>query len=549
MCHPRNNYGILVLFDFQVFSFSISEGDYMRGKSVCVVNDLTTDEQHHLYRTAGDVKKLLSRGEYPRNMQSKCAYLMFFEDSTRTKESFRNAAETLSFRTNIFDSASSSLNKFETVNDTVRMLCGYTAMQSVFIIRSKVEGLCRSLGDSISEYSKRAGIETPSFVNAGDGKHEHPTQEFLDEFSFLEQLGGSTDRIHIALVGDLLLGRTVHSKADGLRIFKNVTVDLVAPKELQLPTDYLSKMKANGFLITTYLSLDEYLSQSDVAPVLYFTRLQLERMDKATIAKEFELRKATTLRMEMLSKLPRGAKIYHPLPRHGEMPEIPFEVDRTEFNGYDEQSRNGYFLRTALLGLLTGIYEDLPQSPVSPIANTKIPSLSDATPIPLESVNLFFKTAAGANPSITAWIEVAFPQGTCPSKVRKAISRMRVLSNMEIEDGFCQISGNLGFHTILPRLVSDPAWMKFFFVFFAGCSPRVVIEGAKGEFRVVRCSDSRFPAISDLPHLTCPNNACVSHPDSKQRDVPASFESSKLHQEKFTCRYCEKEVAGTEMFS
>ena len=62
--------------------------------------------------------------------------------------------------------------------------------------------------------------EKPVFINAGDGRHEHPTQEFLDEFTFLEQRGWDDSHIHVALIGDLFHGRTVHSKADGLNVFR-----------------------------------------------------------------------------------------------------------------------------------------------------------------------------------------------------------------------------------------------------------------------------------------------------------------------------------------
>ena len=524
----------------------------MRGKSVCVVNDLSLHEQRHLYKVATAVKADISIGKFPEHKQRKCAYLMFLEDSTRTKESFRNAAETLSFRTNMFDSTSSSLNKFETLNDTVRMLCGYTAMQSVFVIRSKIEGLCKSLSDAMTDYASRIGIESPSFVNAGDGKHEHPTQEYLDEFSFLEQLGGKTDKIHIALVGDLLLGRTVHSKADGLRIFDKVVVDLVAPKEVQLPADYVNKMKSNGFTLNVFDSLDAYLNgPGDKAPILYFTRLQLERMDKSMLEKEKSLRATTTLRMDMLQKLPKGAKIYHPLPRHGETPEIPFEVDKTEFNGYDEQSRNGYFVRTALLGLITGVYEDVSGgSTGSPMIRTKtsVPSQRDAVACG-PGINPVFGAVAQASSDLTAWIEVEFPVGTCPSIVRKAISRMRVLSGIETKDGYCQITGHKGYHTIYQDNINDERWMTFASAFFAGTKTSILFEHAKGLFkRIEFASTCPVEKVSGLPGLGCSNPACVSHPDSKQRDVAAVFELSRITPNVFACRYCEKEHTGVEMF-
>ena len=516
----------------------------MKGKSVSVVNDLTLEEQRHLYTVASLVKSQLLAGEFPDTTLKGCAYLMFLEDSTRTKESFRNASETLKFRTNMFDATSSSLNKFETLNDTVRMLCGYTAMPTVFVVRSRIEGLCQSLHDAMEDYAERSGIQRPSFVNAGDGKHEHPTQEFLDEFSFIEQMGGSTDSIHIALVGDLFLGRTVHSKADGLRIFNKVVVDLVAPSELQLPADYVSKMHANGFTLNTFDSLDSYLeSGKPIAPILYFTRLQLERMDKSMLEKEKDLRKATTLRMDMLPKLPHGSKIYHPLPRHGDLPEIPFEVDKTSFNGYDEQSRNGFYVRTALMGLLTGVYQDVTTPPES--SSTLGLELIDS---PMSKVNPFFALSAEQSTNLSAWVEVEFPTGTCPSKVRKTISRMRILSDIETRDGYCQVTGNLGSHTIPIELVRDQKWCKYFFSCFASCSARIVYESSKG---VYGCIESRgsLKRLEGLPGLHCSNSACVSHPDSRQRDVAPVFHPSSISEHKFVCRFCEKEMSGIDLFA
>jgi len=513
----------------------------MEGRSVCVVSDLSIPEQLSLYRRASEIKDQIQKGEFPPNDSSKCAYLMFLEDSTRTKESFRNAAETLGFRVNIFDATHSSISKSETLNDTVRMLCGYTpSMGSVFVIRSKTEGLCRSLADSMSEYANRVGLIPPTFINAGDGRHEHPTQEFLDEFTFLEQLGNRTDEIHIALVGDLLLGRTIHSKADGLRIFNKVTVDLIAPLELQLPDQYVNKMKKNGFKLNFFGSLDEYFGQpGQVAPILYFTRLQLERMDKSLLEKESQFRSATTLRMDMLKKLPQGAKIYHPLPRHGDTPEIPFEVDKTVFNGYDEQSRNGYFVRTALMQ--------------SVAADPKKPRISEIRPAPrtlqideqeTTNVNPMFKHLASSNPNHNeAWIEIRLPSGK-PSDVRKAITKMRVLSNTDILDGSCQVVGTRGSHTIPCALTKDENWLNFFFTLFADCDAKIIYQKSPNVF--VRVTAEPPEIVRGLKGLCCPNTACVSHPDMKQRDVQPVFE--RMNGTGYKCRYCDRESRG-DMFT
>jgi aspartate carbamoyltransferase len=218
------------------------------GRSITVVNDLSLDEQLYVYRKTSELKADIKSGadlsRWKINSNDFGIYLMFLEDSTRTKESFRNAACFHQARMNDFNASASSFNKNESMSDTVKMLFGYLP-QSMFIIRSRQEGVCRYLEHSIGQYAEKIGYPKPGFINAGDGKHEHPTQEFLDEFSFLEQRQGDRSHIHLAIVGDLYHGRTVHSKAEGLKVFKEVKVDLIAPPELAMPSYYLNRMKDN----------------------------------------------------------------------------------------------------------------------------------------------------------------------------------------------------------------------------------------------------------------------------------------------------------------
>jgi aspartate carbamoyltransferase len=507
----------------------------LKGKSVCVVNDLTIQEQRHLYATARDLKSRISRGESMEHATRASTYLMFLEDSTRTKESFRNASETMNFRTSMFDSSSSSINKFETINDTVRMLVGYTpAMESVFVIRSKIEGLCKALSESMSVYASKVGLARPIFVNAGDGRHEHPTQEFLDEFSFLEQLNNDTSRIHIALVGDLFLGRTIHSKADGLCIFDEVIVDLVAPPELQLPETYIEKMKNNGFKLNFFKSLDEYLSSGSVASILYFTRLQMERMEDDLIKNIFSLRRATSLTVNMLELLPEGAKIYHPLPRHGEFPEIPFVVDRTEFNGYDEQSRNGYFVRTALLGLLTGALVDGGEDPKETESSTSKLRVVPAPPMhPM------------AAPGDT-WMEIEYI-GPDAGEIWRRVAQFKKITRIESFPGFIRVGKTKAEFSLPLHSRSELEAQNSAFLFFAEFRP-VLVTSADGEltaFKIEFSTSHRFESW----YMTCPNKACVANPNTKQRDVRPAVFPSRLNPYMFSCVYCETEVKGHELFS
>ena len=330
--------------------------------SLCTISDLCISDQLEIYHRAQQIKHSIIHNEAVPGNSKSTVYLIFLEDSTRTKESFRNAALFNGSLVNIFDCTSSSLNKHETITDTVKMLCGYSVGPVTFVIRSRIEGLCRWLADSIPKYAARNSLPPINFINAGDGRHEHPTQELLDEFTFLEQVNFDRACIHVALIGDLLNGRTIHSKTDGLKVFEKVEIDLIAPVELSLPDSYLARMKANGFVIRSFESLDAYLNQGSVAKIFYFTRLQLERMAQSILKREIDLRFQVSLRLDMVDRLPKGCKFYHPLPRNGKFPEIPFEIDDTDLNGWDRQSRNGYFVRIALLQFLSGKAQEISEA-------------------------------------------------------------------------------------------------------------------------------------------------------------------------------------------
>ncbi len=327
-------------------------------RSLAVINDLTKDERQYLFNHVKRLKNAINDEDevivdsYRINNPNKGIYLVFLEDSTRTKESFRNAAEFHRSKISIFDVSHSSFNKKESYADTFSMLTGYD--NQIFVVRSKEEGVCKWLEEAGKTYALRNQIKPPAFINAGDGKHEHPTQELLDEVTLLEDNNWDKTNLHLTLVGDLLNGRTVHSKAQGLSIFDNVKVDLIAPKELAMPDTYIKIMRENGFTIRIFKSIEEYLSQDDIANRWYFTRPQLERMGDEILKRADKLRNFITFKKEYIEKLPIDTKLYHPLPRHKEFPTIPTSIDDTPLNGWEKQSQNGYYLRIILLAAIAG---------------------------------------------------------------------------------------------------------------------------------------------------------------------------------------------------
>ena len=128
-----------------------------------------------------------------------------------------------------------------------------------------------------------------------------------------------------------------------------------------MPPFYVNKMQDQNFQVRQFESIDAYLAathkQNNAAKIWYFTRLQLERWSEEMLHSLDDFREACCLdklRHVDSGLMPASTKLFHPLPRDSRHPEIPFELDDTRLNGWDAQSRNGYFVRTVLLSMLGG---------------------------------------------------------------------------------------------------------------------------------------------------------------------------------------------------
>jgi len=517
-----------------------------KGRTIAVVEDLSLDEQWYMYQKTAELKKALQEGrsvdDFRISDPEYSVYLMFLEDSTRTKESFRNAAQFHRSRLNVFDAGSSSFNKKESLTDTIKMLTGY-AERSLFIIRSPQEGVCRMLETNIGEYAQKMGFPRPSFINAGDGKHEHPTQEFLDEFSFLEQNQWSRDSIHIALVGDLFHGRTVHSKANGLKIFKNVTVDLVSPPELAMPPYYTQVMKNNGFKVREFHSIETYLAQKEIAQTWYFTRLQLERMGDKVLDKAEELRAAVTFERKYLPSLPEGTKFYHPLPRHRVHPVIPPWLDSTPLNGYDEQSMNGYLTRIIEIALLGGgIGEDFkgePQKSHHPDDEFVIAAPINSTPVQ--------DVKTGIKPVENGIVIDHIGRGMDIDKIWNHINKIRRTMglNYSSSHGVFPSKSGKDFKGIisLPDVLSfDRKQMKMLGAIAPGCTLNIVKnKEVKEKYRLLTP-----PRIYNFSEISCRNENCISHPSHNEPVMTMFYRSSE---DEFVCKYCERTHSFGEIWN
>jgi aspartate carbamoyltransferase len=512
------------------------------GRSLCVIEDFSKEERMYLFDQVRILKQAMEMRDEEKLTPFRIddrdfgIYEVFLEDSTRTKESFKNAANFHHAKVSELNSDSSSFNKGESYADTFNTLSGYE--NTIFIIRSKVEGVTRHLEEACAAYAERNKLyRKPVFINAGDGKHEHPTQELLDEFTFLEDNQWSNEELHLALVGDLFHGRTVHSKADGLKIFKQVKVDLVAPVELAMPEVYVNRMEENGYQVRIFSSIEEYLEQPDVASKWYFTRPQLERMGDRILQRQEELRRSITFREEFLSQIKEGTTFYHPLPRHKVTPTIPTFLDDTPLNGWERQSINGMYVRIVLLSLLAGKIG----SDFVPVAKKAVHEREDyITEVDLHSRETKEKRVSeGVQPIRNGLVIDHILKGDSPGEIRR---HMRLISSVLGLDAckggeWVSTSGQEGiFKGIIFRpgeYSLDRKQLKRLSAVAPGCTLNLIKDG-----RVINKFRLHLPPrIYNFEDLACTNEACISHPDQGE-GVPAMFYRTKDNT--FVCAYCNK---------
>jgi aspartate carbamoyltransferase catalytic subunit len=183
---------------------------------------------------------------------------LFYEASTRTSSSFELAAKRLSADVVSIRSVGSSVDKGESLKDTVQTLSAYDP--AAIVIRSPHVGAAQLV----------AAWSTAAVINAGDGKHEHPTQALLDTFTLRRRLG-SLDGANIWIVGDVLHSRVARSNILALQRM-GATVTVCGPPTL-LPRD----IEALGCQVTPSL---DHLEEADV---VYVLRMQNERMRDAYV--------------------------------------------------------------------------------------------------------------------------------------------------------------------------------------------------------------------------------------------------------------------------
>lgn len=259
---------------------------------------------------------------------------LFYEQSTRTRASFEVAAKALGADVVNLTASGSSVEKGESLADTVRTLQAIGA--DALVMRHPASG-----APYLAAREMRASV-----INGGDGTHAHPTQALLDLFTMRRHLGSLEGR-KVVIVGDVLHSRVARSNLWTL-LAEGANVTLCGPATL-IPRTLAAEASERGS-VAVATNLDEAIEGADVVMAL---RIQKERQEKGLIPSLREYITAYQVNAKRLAKAASGALVMHPGPMN-EGIEISPEVAHSVDSVIEEQVANGVAVRMAVLYLLLG---------------------------------------------------------------------------------------------------------------------------------------------------------------------------------------------------
>ncbi len=302
----------------------------LKRKDLLGLKDLTAEELEEILSRAAEMRKLLEKNVRKTDyLQGKSVVTLFYENSTRTRNSFETAAKIVGAATASVSAQSSSVTKGETLIDTGRNLDAL--LTDVIVIRHSMSGAPHLLSKNVKA----------SVINAGDGTNEHPTQALLDIFT-MKNAFNSLKGLKVVIAGDIKYSRVARSNIWGLnKLGADVTV--VAPKTL-LPQE----IESMGCRVSC--DMDKAI---DGANVIMGLRLQLERQQSGLFPSISEYHKYFGINENRLRSADSNALVMHPGPvnRGVEMTSGVIDGDNSVIL---EQVTNGVAVRMAVLDMLAG---------------------------------------------------------------------------------------------------------------------------------------------------------------------------------------------------
>ena len=301
----------------------------LSSKHLLGIKDISKEDIHLIFKTAENFKEVINRPikKVP-SLRDITIANIFFENSTRTKISFELAEKRLSADIVNFNSGSSSVNKGETLIDTVNNILAMKV--DMVVMRHPAPGAAKFLSRHIDA----------NIVNAGDGTHEHPTQALLDAYTLTEKLGNLKGK-NILIVGDIIHSRVALSNIYCLQKL-GAHVRVCGPPNL-IPNN----IESLGVEVS--YNLKESLAWCDAANLL---RIQLERQDDKYFPSLREYSLQYGINQEILDQVNKNVIIMHPGPINRGV-EITSQVADSNSSVILNQVENGVAIRMAILYLLT----------------------------------------------------------------------------------------------------------------------------------------------------------------------------------------------------
>jgi len=263
----------------------------LSNKSIVDIDDLSKEEVNKILTNADSFLEVSKRDvkKVP-TLRGKTIVNLFFEPSTRTKTSFEVAAKRLSADIINFSAQGSSLEKGESIFDTLKTILAMNV--DLVVIRHSDCGAVKLISET---------IDIP-VINAGDGKYQHPTQALLDLYTIKKRFNNFKD-LKVAVVGDILNSRVARSD---IELFKKMGINVtIVSCSMLLPDcmDYIN-VEVNN-------CIDDVIEDADV---IYMLRMQFEKQDRKFYPSIREYNRFLSLDMNRLKRMKPGSIVMHPGP-------------------------------------------------------------------------------------------------------------------------------------------------------------------------------------------------------------------------------------------
>lgn len=318
------------------------------GAHILSVKQFERSDVERIFEVADTMRPYAHREKVTKVLDGAILGNMFFEASTRTRVSFGCAFNLLGGEVReTTDIKASSLTKGESLYDTGRVMSGYS---DVIVMRHPQPG-------SVAEFAKASRVPV---LNAGDGPNEHPSQALLDLYTIKRELltrQQQVDGMHIAMIGDLKHGRTVHSLSQLISLYKNVKFTLISPTELRMPGSIVEELRQSGHKVLETDNMEQGLVDNDI---VYLTRIQEERFDSKNEADIYRGRFRLNQNIYTRYCQPNTV-IMHPLPRDSrdDANELDNDLNQHPSLAIFRQTDNGVLVRMALFALTLDVSEQI----------------------------------------------------------------------------------------------------------------------------------------------------------------------------------------------